>query len=424
MSAGIEQNTLSRVSETPPQTIAPQSIFESYSVDNEVNRLRAESELSPAERTFYLKENLLSYFEEFAAQIKVKKLSGHVRPDGSLYMQGTNVSDMYKRSALMQGQNSREWYEMQGMETILASLSSGEQDRAVWFSAPKIADYGFAFYFAADDYIHELGGRPIREMAIRYDDQLDSGGKTRYLYNSIQDTLCPNNPHLQANSYEDYLLNPLLFRNSQDAENLLFKHIGIDAADVQFSEQFRSELLPLVKEWVNEYTHIVERLRDSGLSPGDDYYDMLKTQAELYFGAMFNTAEVVSRRMQSKNDEKDNAYYDMMRKVDLTDSRLTQEVAQWMWGYQNVHTAIKNGSSCPSIESWNPIGQTNDSFISQMSSGGSLTDSMELSMSSIGKKDKNKLHCTCPWCNKKVWAEIKNKKITCPKCKVSGTYNC
>lgn len=42
----------------------------------------------------------------------------------------------------------------------------------------------------------------------------------------------------------------------------------------------------------------------------------------------------------------------------------------------------------------------------------------------VTQTKKDTLHCTCPGCNKKVWAKIKNNIITCPKCKASAPYQC
>jgi len=79
------------------------SIFESYSPKNDAERIQKLAHLTQEQQNYYISENVLSYLEEFAGNVGVKKLSGIVRSDGVLEMVGTNVSDMYRHAAATAG---------------------------------------------------------------------------------------------------------------------------------------------------------------------------------------------------------------------------------------------------------------------------------------------------------------------------------
>ncbi|MDP4011318.1 MAG: hypothetical protein Q8P72_03770, partial [Candidatus Roizmanbacteria bacterium] len=85
--------------------IREQSIFESYSPKNDVERLSKLRHLSHEDRTHYLVENVLSHLEEFAGEIKAKVLPGILKRDGSIHIFDTDVSDMARRSVQIKGQD-------------------------------------------------------------------------------------------------------------------------------------------------------------------------------------------------------------------------------------------------------------------------------------------------------------------------------
>ncbi len=111
------------------------SIFESYDAFNEVERIQKLDHLNTAQKEYYISENVLAYLEEFVAKIRIKKLAGVLKNDGSMEMLGTNVTEMYNHAAQLAGRGSRESYEKVGLDLISEGILHGN-NRAVWISPP------------------------------------------------------------------------------------------------------------------------------------------------------------------------------------------------------------------------------------------------------------------------------------------------
>ncbi|MDA1317190.1 MAG: hypothetical protein O3B87_04155 [bacterium] len=329
-----------------------QSIFESYSPRNDATRLRELTHLTSAEQWYYIQENVMAYLEEFAGEIPLKQLSGIVRPDGSLEMCGANVTEMYRYSARLAGTDSREAAEAQGMDAILEGINKGA-NRAVWISPPKMADYGFAFTFVADTFDEKLGGIPVREFLPRYDENLNSVETSREIYRSIQEVVGIGKVHPdELQSYEDFLRNPL-FDYSQHHEDLQFIYdkVGITAGDIAYSEQFRKEVLPRIKPWMDQYVQVIHKLTQKDLSDPSAFSPdilQLNERAEILIGAMFNVARAVQRQLKEDRSTilhaNDNEILRLVNKPWFTENEL---FAAAHTAAQHESLVISGGSNCP-----------------------------------------------------------------------------
>ncbi|MDP4011967.1 MAG: hypothetical protein Q8P72_07155, partial [Candidatus Roizmanbacteria bacterium] len=315
----------------------------------------------------------LSHLEEFAGEIKAKVLPGILKRDGSIHIFDTDVSDMARRSVQIKGQDSRERDELIGLETISRSILQGA-NRAIWLSPPK-ADYSFAFTFIVDDYDESLEGFPFREYFPRYKEPRDSIEISRDLYTSFATTYSTNNS-VSPDSFEsarDFLRNPLVFRSESDKDlSDIYRVLEITDQDIEKSEQFRKQLLPMIQPWLNAYVQLVKNM--SKLDPNYDGNRMQELDAEgkILFGAMFNTARIVNRQYYEQDDAKeflhDQAQLSMFDH-NLEDERVLFMLAQNMADYQPLTVM---GSSCPVAQS------SGDVFSSAIANGFSVADAMSI----------------------------------------------
>ena len=353
--------------------IREQSIFESYSPKNDAERLLKLQELSPEGRAHYIVENVLSYLEESAGEIKAKVLPGIIKRDGSIHMMETDVSDMAQRSVQLKGRDSREGDELFGLETISRAILQGAS-RAIWLSPPK-ADYSFAYTFIADEYDEALGGFPFREYFPRYQEAAENIEISRGLYTSFANTFSSNNV-ASAESFEsarDFLRNPIVYRSESDKDlSLIYQSLGITDQDIEKSEQFRKLLLPMIEPWLHKYIQLVETM--SKLDPNYDGNRMQELDAEgrILFGAMFNTARIVNRQYYEKDNANellhDQAQLSMFEHK-VKDEKVLFMLAKNMADYQPLTVM---GSSCPVAQS------SGDVFSSAIANGFSVADAMSI----------------------------------------------
>lgn len=388
-----------------------QSIFESYDPINDAERLQKLSHLTPELQQYYIKENLLSYFEEFAAEIKVKKLSGVIKDTGEMEMVGTNVTDMYTHSAELAGKGSREDRERQGLNTIVKGLQEGN-NRAVLTSPPKFADYGFVFAFIADEYDAKLQGRPFRELLLRYDEDLGSIERSKDIYNAIRtNTGVASTESNIFQTSEDFLDNPIVYSHegTNDLHDL-YQLLNISDQDIEKSEEFRKQLQPYVQPMMEEYSNLLRQMSLFDLHNKDEQLMVLEDQCRILIGGMFNTARIIARKIDRKPalytqiDEEACILQEL--KKSNRDPQSMYDYAKRLAGYEEL--SIMGGSNCPVVQS---IGSSESSFLEATSTGISFSGAGQL-IAIEGNTEAKDACVTCPYCkNKKGNVKIKNKYI-------------
>jgi len=388
----------------------PQSIFDSYSVVNDAERLKKLAHLSPREQSYYISENILSFLEEFVARIKVKKIAGVLKDDGSMEILGVNVSDMYRYSAQLTGPGSREWYERKGLDMISKQFTEGK-NRALWFSPPKMANYGFIFAFIADEYNQKIGGRPLRELLLRYDETISSCEKSTTIYDQMKERIGLNAPSAcNFETPEDFLSSPLIYQHDsfEDIKSL-YNAVGVSATDAVHAEVFRKKILPKIQPWIDAYVHIVQEMKIYDLDAENARRLALKNKAELLLGAIFNTAKIIHRQ-DNKSTAQDQKQLAMFDRSSEWDRDFTLTMAESMYRYENVQTAIIGGSNCPVTQ----MGQHEEQVVNYMPQGLTFGESMRR-VGSGGKE----VCVTCPHCqNTKHNIRLENGTYICgnPKC--------
>ncbi len=389
-----------------------QSIFESYNALNEAERIQKLDHLTTAQKEYYISENVMSYLEEFVAQIRIKKLSGVLKDDGSMEMLGTNVTDMYNHAAEMAGPSSREAREKDGLDKIAQSIQAGN-NRAIWISAPKIADYGFAFTFLVDDYDKKLGGKPFRELLLRYSEPLDSLRTSKSVYNTLVDRIGLPGP--DSNTFAtpaDFLAHPLTY-NLDGFEDLetLYEYLDISPEDVKLSEEFRLQVVPVIKPFLDTYNDIIQQMSQKDLQ-SDTSIPILEKQANDLIGGMFNMARIVYRSIKEERKDADiNQLKFLQQSFPLEDTLL---IAQHMAQYEPLY--IQGGSNC---EVTKQAGILESNFLSNVGGMG-MSGAMQetgLDLLKPSKKEFDGKCVNCPSCKKTVDAIVTKEIIKCPSCK-------
>jgi len=392
-----------------------QSIYESYNALNEVKYLQNElAGLSEEERAYYLKENMLSYMEEFAGEIRIKKLKGIITSDGKMNILGSDIAEMCRKTSQMKGEGSREALEGDGLEKIIQGILEGN-NRAVWVSPPKVAEYGFALTFLVDDYDPVLQGRPFRELLLRYPEAMETIDTSRSVYRQLSDRVgidTPDSAHFK--NYADFLANPLGYRYDQGYEDLdsLYEFLDISPADIKHSEEFRQEILPEVQPYLDEYLILIEEMSQMDSSKQTAVFKQKERDANLLIGAMFNISRIVQRRMlvkepDSEARERDDRQLQSYKAI-ADDREALYYSALQMNNYEDL--VIKGGSNCPVAQSGGV--STEFAFLQSMQSGLSVQDSMQ-ALGLENTDGKGDVCVTCPYCKNE-----KDNKL------VKGRYIC
>ncbi len=392
--------------ETPlsENTEERQSIFESYDPLHDAERLQKLSHLSPELQRYYIKENLLSYFEEFAAEIRVKKLAGVIRDTGEMEILGTNVTEMYNHSAQLAGAGSREDKERKGLDLISKGMLQG-CNRIAWTSPPKGADYGFVFVFITDEYDGNSGWRPFRELLLRYDEPLGSIERSKNIYQSI------NNDRGQATTDvenfvtpDDFLEQPIMYHTTDfsDLHNI-YQMLNISDQDIEKSEVFRQRLEPYITPMMDEYTTLLRYLSSHDLSTKDQQIRNLEDQCKVLIGGMFNAARIIARSFNEHplDQERFSEDEELLKELSFSydNPNLLFEQAARLAYYEDL--TIVGGSNCPVTRS---TGNSELEFLTRLSTGMGWVGASQMSalaeLVPAEKKYKFDKPGTCQSCNK------------------------
>ncbi len=392
-----------------------QSIYESYNAFNEAERIQKLQHLTPEEKSYYISENVISYLEEFVGKIRIKKLSGVLKEDDSMEMLGTNLTEMYNHAAYLAGEESREYSEKKGLDLIAQRLNEGN-NRAIWISPPKLANYGFAFTFIVDNYDPDLGGRPFREMLLRYDEPLKSIKTSKSVHSSLVNRIGLNEPDSsQFTSDLDFLAHPLVYKHDEFADiEALYEYLDISPEDVRHSEEFRLQVMPVIDTYLHQYIDIIQQMSAYDLSHPNMQFRQLEQDANNIIGAMFNIGRMINRQMSIVDTPKERLEQDSLQLQQLSRVSNQQEMmmmARHMAGYEEL--VISGGSNCPVVQT----GIMESQLFTNIGSGMSISMGMQgVGMESSKKKDPWKC-VTCPNCEESVNAIVTRTTIKCPQCK-------
>ncbi len=272
-----------------------ESIFNFYSIPNEVSFLKKVKGISSEDERFYLRENVLRFFGEFVGKVPYTKISYKVK-NGDLFFADMQVMRTYKETAEMTERGSREWAEYEGMDKVRKGLAYDEISSAFMISPSKIADYGLGFYF-------KKRGDTIDEYILRYKEGLGMTSVSSRIQTGIT-----KKPTFYTSANE-FIANPLFFSTDTSwAQILNLPEVGIDMASIEKSQLFEKRIEQELGGWIDEYANEVRRLAlyDSD-SPA---YKEKEESVKILFVALFNMAQAIKDDIDKPGTSVPSVFYD------------------------------------------------------------------------------------------------------------------
>ncbi len=383
MSPETKRVTLPSEPKAPPQ----ESIFNYYSIDNEVAFIR-NADLASEETRFYLKENVIRFLGEFAGHIPYTKISYSLRPDG-FYFADFKVEDSYRVAADLAGPESREEAEFVGFSKIQEHFASGGKT-ATWISPSKIADYGFVFHFVRE-------GDRVNEYILRYSERLGRVDSSAALLSRIH-------PASGGDSFDhahDFLIAPALdtISPTQSALQDLLRAADIDTGKIEASFAFEraveEQLSPLIEKYIEKIFEL------AALRPGYKFYDEDKIEARNLMKALFNAAVEMEREPSAQ---------EIPWNLDIHDNLIGFAAY-----YARQGTATVAGGSCPVTRTKSFL--SSNSIIDGLKSGISLNSMAEGDYFECpkcdGKIPSGEGRTSCPHCGLTKEAHAKEVGVTC-----------
>lgn len=251
------------------------TIFDYYSVKNDVLFLKKMPGVSREEKRFYLQENVMKFLGEFVGEVPYTKISYLLKP-GVLEFGGINIARVYQEAAEFAGTGSREDIDWQGFQKIQHQFVEGEDNIAYWVSPPKIADYSFTFIMAKN-------GQRVDEYMLRFDETRGKLDKS----NQIQKMLTGQT----YEKTEDFIKNPTTYFSPNVGLNLqtLLAVTGLDTREIQDSFKFEERVKSVLLPWINLYAErILELAEDTDLTVAD--FSECEKELEVLLAAIYNKA--------------------------------------------------------------------------------------------------------------------------------------
>jgi hypothetical protein len=394
----VETNTYQENTKHSEVSYLEESLFNHYSIDNEVEFLRKIEHLSQEEKRFYIRENMLGFLGEYAGKIPYKKIT-YLQKNGGFDFAGIDMNSMYRSLLEEVAVGSREWYETQGMLNVQEEFSSGLSNTATVFSPPKQADYSFAFHFEKGSYDGNLSGVPITEYILRYPEHVNSIKNTKHIARSISS----ENVDEVFTSAHDFLKTPFYSLTSHKETEIarLLNLVGIDNDTIQTSKQYeqiiRNDLMP----WIDRYFDYVSELSRSSTST----YQTTKEQTEHLLGALYNRARFIKEALDTSLLTQDDSNF-LNRSLQLFQEDTYSENHIKFFAQSKPLTVT--GGSCPVTKKTD--GLFGNSFLSIGDIHSQLLEGNTLS--SIVDKEPFE----CPRCHFKTHKSVGDQ---CPSCKLT-----
>lgn len=346
-----------KVEVAPVEPKTGNSIFNYYSVENEIKLMKELSHLPEAERRFYISENVFKFLGEFAGQVPYTKISYLVGQNGFEYA-GLNPSNSYLKVAKMAGFGSREHDEWTGYSKIEKTLQNNPA-MAVWLSPPKITDYSFAFVFQPNGVDPNTGKKIVDEYILRYTEDMGTTEESKRIAQQI-------GSKQNSETSSDFLRKPDFLDPSKI--NIVLSAVGVNQLDIAKSRKFEASVKKTLGRLIYEYADYINQ--------GD------VVKAERLLATFFVTAKQIAETIQNTN-ALDNVRFMPINRDDL----------------QQIHLSMKKedlltsgGGSCPVTRSRGGFMSSGDIY-STLSSGKTVEGSL---IEKDAKNDPNLCKCGHP----------------------------
>lgn len=380
------------------------SIFNYYSILNEIAFIKNIHHLPHKEKEFYVRENVLRFIGEFVGKVPYTQIS-YLNDGRTLTFGGLPIHDSYKKAAQLAGRDSREQFETDGFKTIHDFFTSEKYDGrkeenkiAWWISPSKIANYGFVFMFT-DDYSLELGKPIVREYILRYSEPLGSVTKSNEVLSSIG--VIPTDFHRP----EEFLQKPLFKYSHELPEDVArtLNILGVDAQSIAQSSRFEQLARTKLAPWIDLYTRGIiqtaEELSQHNISATEQkvLLHIRETELKTLLTAIYNMAQEI---------ETDN----IMSQTPLPYQNGDQFIAAAITMYgRNKQAVVTGGGSCPVTKPTKDSDFISNNDIHRLLKEGYFIENI---FNKNLSKDEKELF-VCPKCNQKADGPVGNQ---CPHC--------
>lgn len=393
-------------------------VFAVYPVTEDLRFLRDnEARMTPEQREYYLRENIIAFVEEFAGKIPLKRVTGLVL-ENELQMGGFDMLSAAKRAVEFKQraglEHGREQAELTGLQKTHQMLLNEGTKGVAWASASKVADYLMMFGFKAGEYDSVLGGRPVSEYIFRKDERLGSVEVSRKLHQRLTQ-LAGKKQETGPNTAEDMLREPIPFDGSLTMESLS-SVVGLTHHQIQYSLEYGQKARELLSPLIESYIELVNDHNFLEIDNPAQVHLKLQFQREAQplINKIYSVGVQLRRSMEGKLPN-------------IAENKLVA------YAEKLPPEMIVGGSQCPS---WVSGSKMTDVMSSLVESGIGITEAtrmmMGLSKDNIVYMNGVKhLLCECPkvGCSshhpkRKVLAPIVHDRITCPCCHASAPYKC
>ena len=376
-----------------------------------------EARLTPAQKEYYLRENIIAFVEEFAGKIPVKKINGLILPDelqigGFDMLAAAGKAVMFKQRAGLN--HKREQAELEGLRTVHNILQNEGVNGAALVSASKVADYSMISGWKVGDYDSRIGGRPVSEYIFRKEERLGSIEVSKHHHQRLAH-LAGIDRYIGPNTAEDMLRAPIAFDGSLTIESLS-RAVGITDEERQYSQEYGHKAREVLSPLIDSYIQLVNSYSFLKVDEPTQIHAQLQFQKEAQplIDRMYSVGVQLRRKLKGELPN--------VQPTDLVSYSTTLPLA-----------TIQGGSQCPS---WTTGSKTADVMGALVESGFGISEArrimMGLSKDNIVYVNGVKhLLCECPesGCSsrnpkRKVLAPIVHDMITCPCCHASAPYKC
>ncbi|QQG44366.1 MAG: hypothetical protein HYW86_00385 [Candidatus Roizmanbacteria bacterium] len=308
-----------------------ESIFNYYSITNEAKFLKENPQLPHEQKEYYLKENVLRFLGEFAGKVPYTKITYILRDDG-LYYGDLKAMDNYRQTAIMPEATDREKAEGEGFEKVEEGLLQ-PANTAYWISPPKIANYGFVFYFTKElQYDKKLKGYKVTEYILRYPEKLEDVSKSNQIAYGIESN--GNNKHYRKNA-NDFIRDPF-FDLSNPNSNLkkILNLVDVDDEKIFQSQQFEKQVEEKLSGLIDQYTKTIMIL--SKYEPYEPEYNQMCNHAESLLTTIYNSARVIKHIVEEpENHNTESSVFERASNKEL------------MAYFSQKKATVTGGGSCP-----------------------------------------------------------------------------
>jgi predicted DNA-binding protein len=342
--------------------------------------LKDHASLTDAEQAFYIRESVTQFLNEFAGNLPYSSISYLKRADG-LYYGTIKANELYKKTAQMTKDGSREWAEYEGFLRLEEILE--KTDAAIEVSPPLVADYGFVFF-------PKSTGQMVRMNVIRYPEKMHAVSKSREFQEVVTGVPCD---YIHAHHF---ITQPVAVDSNILPQ--LLQTAGVSQEDIARAQEFERRVGLELSDSMNRYYAKLSAC--NGAVTAEKKTELEKLIADMYLRAREIREEIHYERQQGFQYSQINALQVNQHSPDHV--------------MQSRSLLVPGGGSCPTVR--------RNGFLSQSDISEALSMNIpleqKLRLNELSESNKDSGY-DCPDCGKHYTDEThlphekRTKECTC-----------